>query len=186
MSGKSHHTKAPTTVSKILEHRRAFLIATFPLAARMPNLFFRHLESWLSSTLRAKAIASAREERLVIIGASDLATMLSDYVLTRLIENPTSCWSACELDQVSDQEFLEAIHVAPDVLAASFIGAVLELAPWQIDEGVGFLVAHGVPAEDAREFCAAVDVVADKLALRGQVLVQHLDYTAAPSRPVPA
>lgn len=146
----------------------------------MPNAFLRHLEHWLPTTLRTKAIQSEHDTHLHFIGASDLATLFSDYVLTELSTTPTSCWTACELDHVSDEQLVEAICCPPELLAAGFVGAVVELALWQGDEGVAFLVAHGVPSDDAREFSAAVDVVAEKLGARGRTLIHALAPEVAP------
>lgn len=140
----------------------------------MPNAFLRHLELWLPTVLRDKAIHSADECRLHFIGASDFASMLGDYVLTELAFNPTSCWTACELDLVADETIVEASAFPHELLAAALIGAVLELTPWQGDEGVAFLIENGVPPDDAREFSAAVDVVAEKLGARGQALIVRL------------
>lgn len=152
----------------------------------MPNAFLRHLEHWLPAVLRAKTIRSASEQRLHFLGASDLATMLGDYVLTQLALNPTSCWTACELDQVSDDTIVEVCGFPHEMLAAALIGAVLELTPWQGDDGVAFLLAHDVPAEDAREFSAAVDVVADKLGARGQALIVRLSRPRPPTPATPS
>lgn len=145
----------------------------------MPNAFLRYLEHWLPATLRAKAIRSASEHRLHHIGASDLASLFSDYLLSELSLSPTACWTACELDHVTDAELIEATGCPQELLAAGFVGAVLELAAWQGDDGVAFLIREGVPPDDAREFVAALDVAAEKLGARGQALIHRLD--AAPA-----
>lgn len=144
----------------------------------MPNTFLRHFEWWLPNVLRAKAVESARDERLLFIGATDLATMLSDFVLTQLGINPNSCWTACELDHVSDEHLSATSGFSSELLAAAFIGAVIELSPWQGDEGAEFLVAHGVPPDAAFEFVAALDVVTEKLGARGKRLIDRLDAIA--------
>jgi len=142
------------------------------------NPFLEYLELWLPNILREKAIASAGEDRLLYIGASDFSVMLADYILTQLAQAPASCWTCCHLDQVNDEEIMESTGFAAEVVAAGFIGSVIELTPWQGDVGVQFLVSNNVPIDDAREFSAAIDVIAEKLGARGQELLQKLDAVA--------
>ena len=116
-----------------------------------------------------------------LIGASDLTDMLVDYVLTRIADTPHACWTACEIDHVADDEIVAATAFAPEVLAAAFIGTVVELSFWQSDEGYRLLSDNGMSADDAREFAAALDVVTEKIAARGQGIIQHLND--APTEP---
>ena len=147
----------------------------------MQSEFLRELDRWALAVVRDKITESDRGV-VTHIGASDLARMLADYVLLRVAEQPSSCWTACELDAVSDGEILAATTFNEELLAAGFIGAVCELSSWQGPEGIDFMVKEGVPSEDAEEIAAAVEVVAGKLGARGQELVQRL---ASAPRPAP-
>lgn len=145
----------------------------------MKGGFLIRLEKWLVTALQAKAIASVREHRLCLIGAADLATHLAEHTLRGLTANPNSCWTACELDQVTDEQILATTGFTAELLAAAFIGAVLELAEWQGDRAVTFLIRHGVALEDARDFVASIDVVVEKFGARGQALIEQLSREPA-------
>lgn len=149
----------------------------------MPNRFLQQIDWWLPTLLRQKAVESASESRLVFIGASDVSTFLSDYILTQIAESPNSCWTACELDQLPDAEILAATGINMDLLAAGFIGAVIELSRWQGEDGYEYLVVNGVPPEDAKEFTAAIEVVTEKLGARGQALIHRADQATAQPQP---
>jgi hypothetical protein len=143
--------------------------------------FTLHLETWLTLVLRQKAIASgAGDQAAAGIGAADFATMISDYVLEMLGGDPRSCLSCCGIDDVTNDEIVEATGFDRDVLAATFVGAVLELAPWVGFEGMSLLMAHGVPEEDAVEFTHAVEIVSEKLGVRGQALIVELTGKGEP------
>ncbi len=149
----------------------------------MQNAFLCELNRWTLAAVHEK-LTAAEDGKVTQIGASDLARMLADYVLLRLAENPSTCWNGCDLDGVTDEEILAATTFDDDLLAAGFIAAVLELNQWQGEEGVAFMVAEGVPPEDADEIAGAVEVVAGKLGERGQALVQkHSEAHAARGGP---
>lgn len=152
----------------------------------MQNTFLRWIEWWLPVILREKAVESAREQRLCFIGAADLAKMITDYVLTEITANPVSCWTACGLDQVSDDDIENATSLSPEVLAAAFVGAAVDLAPWQGEPCVTFLIENDVPADAAREVAAAVEVVAEKLGVRGRNLILAIDARLARTEQVMA
>lgn len=162
----------------------AFRRSRFDFRLRMQNGFLRELNRWTLATVHEKLTAA---ERGVVnhIGASDLARMLADYVLLRVAENPNSCWNACELDTVTNEEILRATTFDEDLLAAGLIGAVFELNGWQGEDGVRFMVSEGVPPEDADEIAAAVEVVTGKLGTRGQALVQKQGEARAAGHPPP-
>jgi hypothetical protein len=140
----------------------------------MDTRFSLHLQTWLTALLRQKALASATDCTPAAIGAADLSIMFSDYLLETLGVNPRLCLNCCGLDDVTDREIIDATGFDSDVLAAGFIGAVVELAPWIGDDGVAFLMQNGVLEEDAVEFAHAVEIAAEKLGARGQVIVAEL------------
>ncbi len=140
----------------------------------MDPRFSLHLQSWLPAVLRQKALATSVESMPALIGTADLATMLSDYILESLGEDPRSCLTCCGLDHVMDREIADATGFDGDAVAAALIGAVCELAPWVGDAGVAFLIQNGVPEEDAVEFAHAAEIAADKLGARAQALVAEL------------
>lgn len=154
--------------------RTPFAVGISGFTRPMNGGFLNRLEKWLVTVLQAKAIASARENRLCFIGASDLATLLAEHALSRLTENPNACWTACELDHVPDEQILTTTGFSAELLAAAFIGAVLELGEWQGDRAVSFLTRNGVAVEDARDFVASVEVVVEKFGARGQALIEQL------------
>jgi hypothetical protein len=141
----------------------------------MKNLFLRHVEEWLPVVLRAKVLGSASEDRLCFIGAGDFAAMLTGYVLTRVAHTPESCWSACDIEGVTDDVLGEVTNLSGEVLAAGFIGAAVELAEWHGETAVVFMLRHGVPEDAAWEVAHAIEVVTEKLGARGQALIGRLD-----------
>lgn len=140
----------------------------------MDMRFSLYLETWLTALLRQKAIATVTECSPNVIGAADLSMMFSDYLLETLGGNPRSCLNCCGLDDVTDREIIEVTGFDSEGLAAGLIGAVVDLSPWMGTDGVEFLMQNGVLEEDAVEFAHAVEIAAEKLGARGQVLVAEL------------
>lgn len=152
----------------------------------MVNPFLEHLDGWLPHVLREKAVASVREDRLAFIGATDFALMVTNYILECLACAPESCDSTCHLDHVDDKSVIAATGFSEEMLAAGFAGAAADLAEWQGEHAVAFLVGHDVPADDARKFVTAIDVVAERLGQRGHALLQRVDGVRAPAVVAPA
>jgi hypothetical protein len=147
----------------------------------MDSRFSLHLETWLTALLRQKALATATDGNPAAIGAADLSIMFSDYLLETLGGNPRSCLNCCGLEDVTDREILDVTGFDREVLAAAFIGAVVDLSPWMGSDGIAFLMQNGVLEEDAIEFTHAVEIAAEKLGTRGQALVAELSGRSSQS-----
>lgn len=132
----------------------------------------RELDRWVVALLQEKT----RQVPAGEITSTDLAEMISGYVLFHVADDPAACWSACDIDGVSDAEIMAATSFTEDLLAAAFVGAVYELGEWQDRAGIAFMIRHGVAPEDAAAVAQALNVVADKLSERGQALIQHLTH----------
>lgn len=148
----------------------------------MANEFLRALDRWVLCILRQKTAESAPDEMPAQVTATDLSLMISDYVLMRVAEQPSSCWSGCGIDEVRNDQILLVTTFSDEALAASFIAAVCELNRWQGEEGVRIMLDHGVPAEDALEIAAAIEVVSGKIGARGQELIVSLARGDAAAR----
>ena len=141
----------------------------------MHNRFVRRLEDWLSFILREKILHSGREGRLCFIGANDLAACVADFVLGEVAQEPACGWAGCGIVDVTDPAICELTALSPEVVAAGFIGASVELGKWEGAEAIAFLCAHGVPEDDAREVSDAVAGAMEKLCARGQAMIGELD-----------
>jgi hypothetical protein len=131
-----------------------------------------HVESWLNALLREKAMQTPRENQPCLIDASEFATMLCNYVLETLADDPRRCGDACGFNNATDEEILGMTGFDRELLAAAFIGAVVELSPWLGDEGAAFLQTNGgVSEEDARSFSQAAELVCEELGTRGRALL---------------
>ncbi len=145
----------------------------------MDASFSLHLGSWLNALLREKSVQTSVEAAPCLIRAVELATMLSDYALETLGDDPRRCLDTCGLDRVLDHELMEATGFDAELLAVAFIGAVAELEPWLGEDGEAFLMQHGgMRHEDAVAFAHAAEVVSDNLAARGQSLLARLGHVA--------
>jgi hypothetical protein len=142
----------------------------------MPNEFLSELDRWLLAVLQEKLYETECGAEPRLVTEADLARMISDYVLLSVAQQPASCWTACDIDQATDEQILAKTTFGEELLAAGFMGAVCELGGWCGDEGVAYMEAQGVPHDDALEIATGVEIVSEKLAARGQSLVQRLPH----------
>lgn len=125
--------------------------------------------------LREKVMLSAQDGRLFFIGADDFAKFVADYALAAIAENPVNAARGCGIDDVTDEELAEKTGFSLEILAAGFIGASVELAPWQGEAAIDFLLEHDVPEDAAWDVSKAVALVIEKLGARGRVLIHAID-----------
>ena len=147
----------------------------------MQNEFLEELDRWVLAVLQEKLTPHPDDASAQSITAADFAGMLVEYILPRVAENPSTCWTACGIDHASDREITRATTFNDELLAAGFIGAVAELGEWTGAEGTAFLSNHGVPAEDAHAISSALEVVIEKLGSRGQSIIRRLAVAPSPA-----
>lgn len=127
----------------------------------------------MTAQLHDRAVTREGGEQMRFIGAVDLATMMADFVLDCLSEEPGCCANTCQLDDVTDDEILEATGFSRELLAAAFIGAAVELAPWCGEEGLAFMLINGVPEDDAAAIAEGAETVCERLGSRGRTLLDQ-------------
>jgi hypothetical protein len=132
--------------------------------------FLIHLKSCLNSLQHRLTVSDTPEDDRPFIGPAEVGTMIADYVLLRLAEEPPSCTSGCDLDDVPDGALLRLTGFTPEKLAAALVAAAVRLEVWVGARGVSFMRGNGVPTEDAWDVSRGAARVCDKLRRRSRAL----------------